>query len=123
MRVIRGGGRIRAEAIITLDSHIFPSTGKPDALVYFDWPSNYLDITEVNADAFAIAALPFCVQTGERLLIEKPLTQILFLNLLEAAEIYHYYFPGTTHRFNFECTVKPRRDSPATGIGAFFLEV
>jgi len=114
------GGRARSQATFTLEHGVFPATGSSQAVVFFDWPSAYSAVERSNTDSFAIAALPFCLQTGERLRIEKPISSTLLLNLLEVSEVYRLYFPKTVYPVEIECDVRPRENRVALGTGSFF---
>ena len=88
--------------------------------LWIDWPSSYCAPEEANGDPFLLICLPIAMRLKERLVSRSPISQALLINVLEAMEIYSFYFPDLCEIVEIDCVSEVRTRSPETRIASFY---
>jgi len=114
------GDCYRAEAKVEFERDARFHGGEKSATLWFEWPINYLAIDQINYDPFSLVGLTLASAKNERLLIEGAISNELYLNLVEAVGVYHWYFPEMAHEIDIQAEPVARNRLSSRRVGSFF---
>src|SRR5262249_41917706 len=86
----------------------------------FEWPRDYVPVDHIGYDPFAVAALTLATVAGESMLVEGTISNELYLNLVEAVGVYHWYFPNLSQQIEVIAGVESCGRSATSRVGTFF---
>ncbi|MCK0154501.1 hypothetical protein MWU49_12355 [Alcanivorax sp. S6407] len=116
----RMAGKVRAQAILEFEGTTRFKHGEKAATLWFEWPENYFNPGSIGIEPFVLVSLTLAMGVGENITLEEDIDPIFYLNLLEAIDIYHSFFPEETSVIGIHARCKNKSYSASERVGSFF---